>query len=76
MLPRARVTSGRSLHLIMIATGGASDANALIPNGLPVVNLANGTEHAHEPTERVSVAALEGMLDVCLALLDETAALE
>ena len=29
----------------------------------------------HEPTERVSVAALEGMLDVVLALLDEAAAL-
>ena len=38
------------------------------------VNLANGTERNHEPTERVSVAALEGMLDVCLALLDEVAA--
>ena len=39
------------------------------------MNLANGTERNHEPTERVSVAALEGMLDVCLALLDEAAAL-
>jgi tripeptide aminopeptidase len=38
------------------------------------VNLANGTERNHEPTERVSVAALEGMLDVCLALLDEAGA--
>jgi tripeptide aminopeptidase len=38
------------------------------------VNLANGTERNHEPTERVSVAALEGMLDVALALLDEAAA--
>ncbi len=42
--------------------------------GIECVNLANGTEHNHEPTERVSVAALEGMLDVCLALLDEAAA--
>ncbi len=33
-------------------------------------NLANGTEHNHEPRERVSVAALEGMLDVTFALLD------
>ena len=39
------------------------------------MNLANGTERNHEPTERVSVAALEGMLDVALALLDEAAAL-
>jgi tripeptide aminopeptidase len=47
-----------------IATGGASDANALEAAGIPCVNLANGTERNHEPTERVSVAALEGMLDV------------
>jgi tripeptide aminopeptidase len=57
-----------------IATGGGSDANALAAQGFECVNLANGTEHNHEPTERVSVAALEGMLDVCLALLDEAAA--
>jgi tripeptide aminopeptidase len=57
-----------------IATGGGSDANALAVHGIECVNLANGTEHNHEPTERVSVAALESMLDVCLALLDEAAA--
>jgi tripeptide aminopeptidase len=58
-----------------IATGGGSDANALELSGFSCVNLANGTERNHEPTERVSVAALEGMLDVVLALLDESAAL-
>jgi tripeptide aminopeptidase len=57
-----------------IATGGASDANALEAAGMHCVNLANGTERNHEPGERVSVAALEGMLDVALALLDEAAA--
>ncbi len=56
-----------------IVSGGASDANALIPAGVPVACLANGTERNHEPTERVSVAALEGMLDVTLALLEESA---
>ena len=55
-------------------TGGGSDANALQAAGFPCVNLANGTERNHEPTERVSVVALEGMLDVALALLDEAAA--
>jgi len=58
-----------------IATGGGSDANALEAAGFSCVNLANGTERNHEPTERVSVAALESMLDVALALLDEAAAL-
>jgi tripeptide aminopeptidase len=57
-----------------IVTGGASDANALQAAGLTCVNLANGTERNHEPTERVSVAALDGMLDVTFALLDEAAA--
>jgi len=56
-----------------IVTGGGSDANALAVAGLTCVNLANGTERNHEPTERVSVTALEGMLDVCLALLDTAA---
>lgn len=58
-----------------IASGGASDANALIAQGLQTVNMANGTERNHEPGERVNVIALEQMLDVALALLDETAAL-
>jgi len=56
-----------------IASGGASDANALIASGFPCTNLANGTERNHEPTERVSVVALEGMLDVTFALLEEAA---
>jgi tripeptide aminopeptidase len=57
-----------------VASGGASDANALEASGFTCVNLANGTERNHEPTERVSVAALDGMLDVALVLLDEAAA--
>jgi tripeptide aminopeptidase len=57
-----------------ISSGGASDANALIAQGFEVVNVANGTERNHEPGERVSVAALEAMLDVTLTLLDEVAA--
>lgn len=57
-----------------IVTGGGSDANAFQAAGLSCVNLANGTERNHEPGERVSVAALEGMLDVALALVDAAAA--
>jgi tripeptide aminopeptidase len=52
-----------------IVTGGGSDANALNVKGLSFVNLANGTERNHQPDERVSLAALEGMLDVGLALV-------
>jgi tripeptide aminopeptidase len=61
---------------VRISSGGASDANALLTQGFPTVNMANGTERNHEPGERVSVSALEEMLDVALALLDEAAALE
>jgi tripeptide aminopeptidase len=57
-----------------ISSGGASTANALRARGFETVNLANGTEPNHEPGERVSAAALEGMLDVALALLDEVEA--
>ncbi|HWD10273.1 MAG TPA: M20/M25/M40 family metallo-hydrolase [Solirubrobacteraceae bacterium] len=57
-----------------ISSGGGSDANALIAEGFQTVNLANGTERNHEPGERVSVLALEQMLDVSLALLDHAAA--
>jgi tripeptide aminopeptidase len=54
-----------------IATGGGSDANALVADGFPCTNLANGTERNHEPGERVSVDALEGMLEVAIALVEE-----
>jgi tripeptide aminopeptidase len=60
---------------VHVSSGGASDANALIAQGFATVNLANGTERNHEPGERVSVVALEGMLEVALALLDTAAAL-
>jgi len=58
---------------VRISSGGASDANALVAQGLPVVNLANGTERNHEPGERVSVLALEQALDVALAVVDAAA---
>jgi tripeptide aminopeptidase len=54
-----------------IQTGGGSDANAFAAAGLQCTNLANGTERNHEPSERVSQASLQGMLDVTFALLDE-----
>jgi tripeptide aminopeptidase len=57
-----------------VSSGGASDANALIAQGVSVVNLANGTERNHEPGECVSAHALEDMLDVALSLLTHAAA--
>jgi len=52
-----------------IATGGGSDANVFVARGLPVVNVANGTERNHQPDEAVTVAALELGLDIALAVL-------
>ena len=54
---------------IYITTGGGSDANVFIQAGLPVVNLANGTEGNHQPDESVTVEALETMLDVTIAIV-------
>lgn len=59
-----------------IVTGGGTDGNAFEAAGLRCTNLANGTEHNHESTERVSAEALEGMLDVTLTLLDVLAEAE
>jgi tripeptide aminopeptidase len=56
---------------VPIVTGGGADANAFISAGFECVNLANGTERNHRPDERVSVDALEGMLDVAIALIEE-----
>jgi tripeptide aminopeptidase len=65
----AAALADRGIEPVYINTGGGSDANALIPAGLPVVNLANGTEHNHQPDESVTVEALEAMLDVTLAIV-------
>ena len=68
---RARVAGHRARRTS--PTGGGSDANALIAAGLPVLNVANGTERNHQPDESVTVEALETMLDVTLAIVDASA---
>jgi tripeptide aminopeptidase len=57
-----------------IVSGGASDVNSFQLSGFASMCLADGVQHNHEPTERISVDALEGMFDVALTLLDEAAA--
>ncbi len=39
-----------------------------------MLNLANGTERNHEPTERVATAALEAVLDVAITLVERAGA--
>jgi tripeptide aminopeptidase len=57
-----------------IPTGGGSDANVLVANGLPVLNVANGTERNHQPDESVTVAALDASLDLALSILAHSGA--
>ncbi|HEX3804662.1 MAG TPA: M20/M25/M40 family metallo-hydrolase [Solirubrobacteraceae bacterium] len=70
--------AGRALQRIgyepsLRTSGGGADANAFRANGFPCTNIANGTERAHERTERVSFTALEANLDLMLALIEEAA---
>jgi tripeptide aminopeptidase len=65
----AAALSDNGIEPVYITTGGGSDANVFIPAGLPVVNLANGTERNHQPDESVTVEALETMLEVTVSLV-------
>jgi tripeptide aminopeptidase len=58
---------------VYTSTGGGSDANAFEARGFRCLNIANGTEANHTPDERVTVWALETMLDVTLRLLERAA---
>ncbi len=58
---------------VRTATGGGSDANALIAVGFDCVLLANGTEANHTADESVTAASLDAMLEVCEAILVEAA---
>lgn len=53
-----------------VASGGGSDANALVARGFDCVLLANGTEANHTPQESVAAARLGEMLEVCEAIVD------
>jgi tripeptide aminopeptidase len=51
-------------------SGGAADANVFNERGLQCVNLANGMTHIHTSDEHISVADLEAMVEVTLALIE------
>ena len=54
----------------LISRVARRDANAFEAKGFRCLNVANGTEHNHTAEERVSVWALERMLDVTFRLLE------
>jgi tripeptide aminopeptidase len=53
-----------------VATGGGSDANALVARGYECVLLANGTADNHTPAESVAAARLTEMVAVCAAIAE------
>ena len=53
-----------------VATGGGSDANALVARGFDCVLLANGTEANHTPQESVAAARISEMLAICEAIVE------
>lgn len=53
-----------------VASGGGSDANALVARGFQCVLLANGTEANHTHDESVAARRLPEMLAVCEAIVD------
>jgi tripeptide aminopeptidase len=65
--------AGLGIEPQCISTGGGSDAHAFQARGLPCLNVANGTERNHQPDERVTVSALETMLDVALGIVARSA---
>ena len=58
------------LEVVGIDAGGGADANVFNARGLPCANLANGMARIHSADEHISVADLEKMVDVTLALVD------
>jgi tripeptide aminopeptidase len=73
VLAAAASLEGLGIEPVYRSTGGGSDANAFIADGLQVLNVANGTERNHQPDESVTVDALETMLDVTLGIVEASA---
>jgi tripeptide aminopeptidase len=53
-----------------VATGGGSDANALMAQGFECVLLANGTEANHTPDESVAARRIVDVLAICEAIVE------
>ena len=51
-------------------SGGAADANIFNERGLRCLNLTHGVHDFHSPDERITVADLEAMIDVTVALVE------
>jgi tripeptide aminopeptidase len=65
----AAALDARGIEPRFINTGGGADANVFVNRGLQVLNVANGTQNAHQPDECVPTDALHTMLDVVLEIV-------
>lgn len=54
----------------LVETGGGSDTNAFLANGLASVNLCNDMVDVHTADERIAVVSVERTVDVALALVE------
>jgi tripeptide aminopeptidase len=54
----------------LVSSGGGSDANALLTNGFPAVNLCNGMVAPHTSDECIAADDLDRMVAVVIALVD------
>ncbi len=54
----------------LLATGGGADSHLFNERGIPCLNIGNGMELIHTPDERISVADVEAMVEVTLALVE------
>ena len=71
----AAAALGRCGHEVRFAlSGGAADANVFNERGLRCLNLTHGVYDFHSPEERISVADLEAMVDVTVALVEAASA--
>jgi tripeptide aminopeptidase len=56
-----------------VATGGGSDANALMAAGFETLLLANGSEANHTPDESVAARRIVEMYEICETIAEEAA---
>ena len=65
----AAALDAKGIEPRFITTGGGADANVFVNRGLQVLNVANGTQNAHQPDECVTVDALQTMHEVVLEMV-------
>ncbi len=65
----AAALAGLGIEPTYRSTASGSDAAVFNAAGLPCLNVADGSEDNHRPDERVSVEALETVLDLALGII-------